>query len=168
LAPRKLVPLLLIALIWAFANVCMPIALGFLSPFLVAQGLPAAEANRITSLSLYTSIEVMSFGGLLLARSISRLPGIILALAALAAVPLLLSTGGCAATLMIAFGVIVGLLVGPVFALAGTGLQPAERALAMGIVFTTFYVAMAVAPLLAGMARDLAHSPAAPQVSPHF
>jgi len=64
--------------------------------------------------------------------------------------------------LMIVFGAVVGLSSGPIFALAGQGLRPEERALAMGILMTIFNVTMAAAPALAGFARDVTGSPAAP------
>jgi predicted MFS family arabinose efflux permease len=85
-----------------------------------------------------------------------------MSLACMAVVPVLLLTNIPAAALLVVFGVVVGISSGPVFALAGQGLQPDERALAMGIVMTIFNVTMAVAPPLAGFARDVTGSPAAP------
>jgi predicted MFS family arabinose efflux permease len=162
LAPGTAVPLVLIALVWALYNGGFLIVFSFVPAFFVAHGLSLAQAGAMTSLSLYTMIPIAPFGGWLLARSVGVMPGILLTLACLAVLPLLLLTAIPPPALMIAFGVLVGLNSGPIFALAGQGLAPAERAPAMGILFTIFYVAMAAAPPLAGFARDATGSPAAP------
>ena len=162
LAPGTAAPLLLISLVWALYNGGCLILFSFVPAFFVAHGMSLAQAGAMTSLCLYTMIPVAPFGGWLFARSVGVIPGILLSLACMAALPVLLLTNIPPAALMIAFGAIAGLSAGPIFALAGQGLQPEERALAMGILFTIFYAAMAAAPPLAGFARDITGSPAAP------
>jgi predicted MFS family arabinose efflux permease len=162
LAPGTAGPLLLISLVWALYNGGCLIVFSFVPAFFVAHGMSLAQAGAMTSLSLYTMIPIAPFGGWLLVRSVGVMPGILLSLACMAALPMLLLTSIPPAALMIAFGVLVGVSSGPVFALAGQGLRPEERAVAMGILFTIFYVAMAAAPPLAGFARDVTGSPAAP------
>jgi len=63
----------------------------------------------MTSLCLYTMIPVAPVGGWLFARSVGVIPGILLSLARMAALPVLLLTNIPPAALMIAFGAIVGL-----------------------------------------------------------
>ena len=162
LAPRTAAPLLLISLVWALYNGGCVIVFNFVPAFFVAHGMSLAQAGAITSLCLYATIPVAPFGGWLFARSVGVMPGILLSLACMATVPVLLLTNVPPAALMIAFGIIIGLSSGPIFALAGQGLQPGERALAMGILMTIFNLTMTAAPALAGFARDLTGSPAAP------
>jgi MFS family permease len=129
------------------------------------------DADDLLVASLPAIMPVRHGGSLYRARlmGLSRertaapcVPGILLSLACMAALPMLLLTNIPPAALMIAFGAIVGLSSGPIFALASEGLQPEERALAMRILFTIFYAAMAAAPPLAGFARDITGSPATP------
>ena len=162
LAPGTAAPLLLISLVWALYNGGCVILFSFVPAFFVAHGMSLAQAGAMTSLCLYATIPVAPFGGWLFARSVGVMPGILLSLACMATVPVLLLTNVPPAALMIAFGVIVGLSSGPIFALAGQGLRPGERALAMGILMTIFNLTMAAAPALAGFARDVTGSPAAP------
>jgi hypothetical protein len=66
---------------------------------------------------------------------------------------------------IIPFGVlaaVVGAPAGLIMALPAQALRPENRAGGMGVYFTWYYSGMAVLPGLAGMARDLTASPAAP------
>ena len=96
-----------------------------------------------------------------MARSVGLILGILLSLACMAAMPVLHLTNIPPAVLMIAFGALVGISSGPIFALAGKGLRPEERASAMGILMTIFNLTMPAAPPLAGFARAITGSPAA-------
>jgi cyanate permease len=162
LAPGTAAPLLLISLVWALYNGGSVILFNFVPAFFVAHGMSLAQAGAMTSVCLYTMIPVTPFGGWLFARSVGVMPGILLSLACMAAVPVLLLTDIPPAAPLVVFGVVVGLSSGPIFALAGQGLRPEERALAMGILMTIFNVTIGAAPPLAGFARDLTGNPAAP------
>jgi predicted MFS family arabinose efflux permease len=162
LARGTAAPLLLISLVWALHNGGCVILFNFVPAFFVAHGMSLARAGAMTSLCLYTMIPFTPFGGWLFARSVGVIPGILLSLACMTAAPVLLLTNISPAMLMIGLGAVVGLSSGPIFALAGQGLRPEERALAMGILMTIFNVTMATAPPLAGFARDITGNPAAP------
>jgi predicted MFS family arabinose efflux permease len=162
LAPGTAGPLLLISLVWALYNGGSVILFSFVPAFFVAQGMSLTQAGAMTSLCLYTMIPIAPFGGWLLSRSVGVMPGILLSLACMVVLPVLLLTDIPSAVLMIAFGAVVGVSSGPVFALAGQGLRPQERALAMGILMTIFNVTMATAPPLAGFARDVTGRASAP------
>ncbi len=162
LARETVAPLLLISLVWALYNGGNLVLFSFVPAYFVAHGMSLAQAGAMASLSLYTMIPVGPFGGWLFARSVGVIPGILISLACMAVLPVLLLTDIPPIAVMIAFGAVVGLSSGPVFALAGQGLRPEERALAMGILMTIFNLMMAAAPPLAGFARDITGSPAAP------
>jgi hypothetical protein len=57
---------------------------------------------------------------------------------------------------------VIGAPAGPIMALPAQVLRPENRAGGMGVYFTWYYAGMAVWPGLAGLARDLTGSPAAP------
>jgi hypothetical protein len=58
--------------------------------------------------------------------------------------------------------VIVGVPVGLIMALPAQALRPQNRATGMGVFYTWHFAAMAVLPSIAGSARDLTNSTAAP------
>jgi hypothetical protein len=95
--------------VWALYNGGCLILFSFVPAFFVAHGMSLALAGAMTSLCLYTMIPVAPFGGWLFARSVGVIPGILLSLARMAALPVLLLTNIPPAALMIAFGAIVGL-----------------------------------------------------------
>jgi predicted MFS family arabinose efflux permease len=162
LAPGTAGPLLLISLVWALYNGGSVILFSFVPAFFVARGMSLAQAGAMTSLCLYTMIPITPFGGWLLSRSLGVIPGIVLCMTCLVVLPVLLPTAIPPAILMIAFGAVIGVSSGPIFALAGQGLRPQERALAMGILMTIFNITMAAAPPLAGFAHDITGSASAP------
>ena len=66
---------------------------------------------------------------------------------------------------LIPFGIIVlviGIPAGLIMALPAQALGPQSRAAGMGVFFTFYYVAMAILPGGAGLARDISGSPSAP------
>jgi MFS family permease len=152
----------LIWAVWALVNASFAIILGFAAPFFVAQGMSPVRAAAITSLNLFVSLPVTPLGGWLLKRTVGVLPGIVLCLLGLTVATLLLPFGISPPALMISYGVLIGVVAGPMFAQAGEGVRPEERALGMSILFTIFYTGMAVAPPIAGLARDVTGDPAMP------
>jgi MFS family permease len=88
-----------------------------------------------------------------------------LGLAGMAVLPLPLAwlpPGVAAGVLLAVLGVVGGLAGTPIFSLVAQVLPPAARALGMGAFYVVFYLAMALAPPLAGWARDASGDPAAP------
>ncbi len=64
--------------------------------------------------------------------------------------------------LFVAFGVLAWAPAGPIIALVSETLRADNRALGMGLFYTWYYAGMGALPPLAGLARDLSGSPAAP------
>ena len=66
------------------------------------------------------------------------------------------------AVLLIATGVSLGAIAGPIVALPAAVLAPEHRAVGMGLFWFVFFIPMTLLPPLAGLARDLTSAPAAP------
>ena len=82
---------------------------------------------------------------------------------ALAAVAMAFLAHGLApAVLLVATGMALGTVSGPIVALPGAVLAPGRRAVGMGLFWTTYFVPMTLLPPLAGVARDLTGDAAAP------
>jgi MFS family permease len=149
-------------LIWGTYNVAYIVFVTFTPEFLTTRSLSLTEASSITSLISWSLIGTIPLAGHLAERwrrpNLFMLSG--LAIASLAIAALALGAGTVAAfTVLVVF---VGWPAGLLLALPAETLRPEVRASGMGVFYAFFYVWMAVLPGLAGMTRDLAHSPVAP------
>src|SRR5260370_28226526 len=107
-------------------------------------------------------MRMMACGGLLAEKP--RPPTLIIAagflVTALSAMALPFVSAPAALFVVIAFA--SGLPAGPIMTLPATVLRPESRAAGMGAFFSCYYFGMAVLPVVAGEARDVAGDPAAP------
>ncbi len=157
--------LLAASLGWAGFNTSFIVILSFAPALLVAHGASLAEAGGLTSLTSWLSLPMLPLAGWLAGRSGRPVLLAALGLAGMAVLaPLLawLPPGPAAAALLAALGVVGGLAGTPIFSLAPLVLPPGARALGMGAFYVVFYASMALAPPLAGWARDASGNPAAP------
>ena len=148
--------------IWAFFNVAYIVLISFVPEFFTSRGYSLSSAGQIVSLIGWFVIPAIPLAGLL-AERFGR--------------PNLLMTAGFAIVVLAAvimpfvdaplvpFGVIVlviGVPAGLIMALPAQALGPQSRAAGMGVFFTFYYIAMAILPGGAGLARDISGSPSAP------
>ena len=162
LGRRELVLAMLAGLVWTFYNVGLITVLAFGPDHLVALGRSPVAASAAVSLVSWLIMPSLVAGGWIAAR-IGR-PDLTVA-ACFAAVAALLwavpLTGG--PVLLFA---LVGLIFGPpgplIMALPVEVLRAENRAVGMGVFFTCYYAGMAAVAPLAGLARDLTGSAAAP------
>ena len=63
---------------------------------------------------------------------------------------LVLPRSGAVILIVIALGLISGLPAGPIMSLPARVLQPATRAIGMGLFFTVYYAAMMLGPVIGG------------------
>ena len=87
--------------------------------------------------------------------------GLILTSAILAAI----SQGAWPVGLLVAAGIVIGPIAGPIVALPGAVLSPAERPFGMAAFWLTFFIPMGLLPLAAGFVRDSTGNPAAALVT---
>lgn len=162
LTRRELALAVLAGLVWTFYNMGLILVLTFGPAWLIAGGDGAAHASAVVSLVSWLILPAIPLGAFLADRAGHPMTTMLsfFALGALA-IALLPIVGG-APVLLAAIGVVFGPPAGLVMALPGQAAPAERRALAMGVYFTVYYVGMGVAPGIAGFARDLTQSAAAP------
>ena len=74
---------------------------------------------------------------------------------------LALPRSGAVVLIVIALGLISGLPAGPIMSLPARVLQPATRAIGMGVFYTVYYAAMMLGPVIGGACAKWAGSAAA-------
>jgi MFS family permease len=125
----------------------------------------AHTVGVIVSLAAFASVPTSPAGAWLIDRVPHPLlvvaAGLLLSSAVLAAI----SQGAWPVGLLVAAGIVIGPIAGPIVALPGAVLLPTERPLGMGAFWLTFFVPMGVLPLLAGFVRDVTGDPAAALVT---
>jgi predicted MFS family arabinose efflux permease len=148
--------------IWTTYNVGYIILISFLPELFTARGYSISQAGGVVSFlgwALILSVPLAGYLAERMQRADAFLAGGLL-LAGLAAAALPFTPDP-----IIPFGilaVVVGAPAGLIMALPAQALRPKNRAGGMGVYFTWYYAGMAVLPGLAGLARDLTSSPAAP------
>jgi len=162
LSPREWLAVCLAGWVWMTYNVGYIVLFSFLPALFSAHGFTLTQAGQIVSLLGWTLIVSVPLTGFLAERS--RRPNLFLiggfAVSGVAAVALPLASSPFYAFAMLA--VVLGAPAGATMALPAQALRPENRAAGMGVYFTWYYAGMAVLPGLAGLARDLTGSAAAP------
>jgi predicted MFS family arabinose efflux permease len=148
--------------IWMTYNVGYIILISFLPGLFTARGYSLPHAGLVVSFLGWMLIPMVPLAGTLAERlhrpNLFLVGGFLIAGLAAAVLPM-------AHDPIIPFAVlaaVVGAPAGLIMALPAQALQPQNRAGGMGVYFTWYYAGMALLPGLAGMARDLTTSPAAP------
>ena len=164
LGSREIRLAVLAGLVWGIFNASYVVFLSFAPGFLVANGASVGAAGAVTSLAIWVTLASVPLGGLLADRlkrpDLLTVGGSLLAMAALLAFPY----AGAPALSCFLIGVLAGAPPGAVMTLLPKALPPAGLATGLGIYYSVFYLAMTVAPGLAGMLRDRTGSAAAPIV----
>ena len=162
LTAREWLAVSLAGWVWMTYNVGYIVLFSFLPALFSAHGFSLTQAGQIVSLLGWTLIVSVPLTGFLAERS--RRPNLFLigglAASGLAAVALPLASSPFYAFAMLA--VVLGAPAGAIMALPAQALRPESLAGGMGVYFTWYYAGMAVLPGLAGLARDLTGSAAAP------
>ena len=148
-------------LMWGLFNVGFAVAFSFGPSMLVERGWSIAAAGSTISIILWLTVLSVPAGGFLADRT--GRPGLILVVASIVTAMLMLTLprSGAVLATVITLGLICGLPAGPVMSLAARVLQPATRAIGMGIFYTVYYVAMMLGPAIAGACAKWAGSAAA-------
>lgn len=162
LTRREWLLVLIAGAIWGLFNVAYIVLISFAPDLFTARGYSLPEASGIVSLVGWVLIPSIPLTGLLVERvgrpTAFMAGGFVIAAVAAFALPFVNAP-------LIAFGFLVlaiGVPAGLIMALPAQVLRPDSRSGGMGVFFTCYYVAMAILPGVAGLARDLSGSPAAP------
>ena len=129
---------------------------------MTTQGWSAVDAGSLVSLGLWVSILSLPLGGYLTERiGFTNAIVVIFSLVTAGALFLLPYL-----PFPVVLSVLVGLSIGPpagaIAALPAQTLSPENRGPGLGIFYSWYYLAMAVGPVFAGLARDLSGSVAVP------
>lgn len=157
--PRRMA-LVAAALIWAFVNAALILAFSFGPALLTQRGLPLIAASGLTSLSLWMVALCAPFGGILADRTGARDRVILCGLAVMAAGLFAIRIGLPPAPGFVLIGIGTGLCAGPIMTLPAAVLDPATRALGMGLFFTLYYGVTLGGPVLGGWLAALTGSAA--------
>jgi MFS family permease len=149
-------------LCWTALNASFIVMASFGPTFLVAQGVSVVEAGSLVSLGIWASLVSVPLGGFVADR-LAR-PNLLIAVGAL-------TTAVCIGLVplvpapvlwFLLAGTVLGLAPGAIMALLPKVLAPEHLATGLGVLYTIFYLGMAVAQPLAGLTRDVSGSPAMP------
>jgi predicted MFS family arabinose efflux permease len=161
--PTRVLGLAVIAgLGWALLNAGLIVLVSFAPAYLISAGASVARAGSLVSLALWVSLPSVPLGGYLADRV--RRPNLLIVAGSLAtALPMALLPllPGPALWLALA-GLLIGGAPGVFMALLPKAVDPEHLATSLGVFYTVYYLATAAAQPLAGLARDLAGTPAMP------
>jgi cyanate permease len=164
LSRREWILISLAGFIWGTFNAGYVILISFLPDLFVLRGYSLPEASRVVSVLAWALIFTVPLAGYLaeqLKRPNLMMIGGFLGVAAAAAV---LSAAAAPIVPFAIVALMIGLPAGLIMALPAQALQPENRSTGMGVFYTWHFAAMAVLPALAGTARDLSASAAAPSL----
>jgi len=117
---------------------------------LVERGWSIAAAGSTISIVLWVSVGSVPSGGFLADRT-KRLQFILVAGCVVFAILMVaLPRSGAVVLTVAALGLISGLPAGPILSLPARVLQPATRAIGMGVFYTLSYATMMLGPVVAG------------------
>lgn len=137
-------------LIWGLFNVGFATVFSFGPTMLAERGWSIAAAGSVLSILLWISVFSVAFGGFAADRF--KRPQTVLVAGSLlfAGLMLIFSHTSAVVSPLIAIGLISGQPAGPMMSLPARVLQPATRAIGMGVFYTLYYGAMMLGPIIAG------------------
>lgn len=154
--PLPVGPVLLAGAVWALFNAALAMVFSFGPALLGQRGWALEAASGTTSVVLWLSAVSVPLGGVLADRTGRRdavLAGGLAAFAVLLAAAALVPAAAVP-WVFVALGLAAGLPAGPIMSLPSLVLQPATRALGMGLFFTVYYGGIMAAPTLGGLLAE--------------
>jgi len=162
LSRREWVLISLAGLTWGSFNAGYVILVSFLPDLFALRGYSLAAASRMVSLLAWAVIVMVPLAGYFAERvrrpNLLMIGGFVIVAAATAALPIVATPAIPFAVILIVIAVPAGLIM----SLTAEAMRAENRSTGMGVFYTWHFAAMAVWPALAGSARDVAHSAAAP------
>jgi len=148
-------------LIWGLYNVGFAMIFSFGPSMLVERGWSIAAAGSTISIVLWLAVVSVPSGGFLADRT--KRPQFILVggCVVFAILMVALPRSGTVVLTVAALGLISGLPAGPILSLPARVLQPATRAIGMGVFYTLYYATMMLGPVVAGACAKWTGSAAA-------
>ena len=148
-------------LIWGLFNIGFAIIFSFGPTMLVERGWSIASAGSALSIGLWVAVFSVPFGGWLADRTGQPQTILVTGSIVFALLMILLPRTGAVILTIVALGLVAGQPAGPIMSLPARVLQPATRAIGMGLFFTVYYAAMMLGPVIGGACAKWAGSAAA-------
>jgi MFS family permease len=148
-------------LIWGLYNVGFAMIFSFGPSMLVERGWSIAAAGSTISIVLWLAVVSVPSGGFLADRTKRPQSILVAGCVVFALLMVALPRSGAVVLTVAALGLICGLPAGPILSLPARALQPATRAVGMGIFYTLYYATMMLGPVVAGACAKWTGSAAA-------
>ena len=128
---------------------------------LVERGWSIAAAGSTISIVLWLAVLSVPLGGFLADRT--RRPEFVLVAGCIVFAMMMtaLPRSGAVVLTVVALGLVCGQPAGPILSLPARVLQPATRAIGMGVFYTIYYITMMLGPVVGGACAKWAGSAAA-------
>jgi len=148
-------------LIWGLYNAGFAMIFSFGPSMLVERGWSIAAAGSIISIVLWLAVISVPLGGFLADRS--GRPELILVAGCIVFAMLMMAIprSGAVVLTVAALGLVCGQPAGPILSLPARVLQPAMRAIGMGVFYTLYYATMMLGPAVGGACAKWTGSAAA-------
>lgn len=147
---RALAAVLVAGLIWSLFNVAFAMVFGFGPTMLTERGWSVAAAGSAVSVVMWLTMLSVPAGGFLADWTKRHVAFIVWGGVLFAAALVFAARTEATLASFVVLGIVCGLPAGPIMSLPARVLEPATRAVGMGIFFTVFYVGMFIAPAVAG------------------
>jgi MFS family permease len=158
---KTLMAVMVAGLIWGLFNVGFAVIFSFGPTMLVERGWTIAQAGSVISIVLWIAVFSVPFGGFVADRLKRPQAVLVAGSIVFAGLMLCLAHTGAVIASVIALGLVSGQPAGAVMSLPARVLQPATRAIGMGVFFTVYYAAMMLGPIIGGAAAKWTGSAAA-------
>jgi MFS family permease len=158
---KAVISVITAGLLWGLYNVGFAVIFSFGPSLLVEHGWSITAAGSTISIVLWLAVLSVPAGGLLADRT--GRPELVLVIGCIvfAIMMVALPRSGAVVLTVTALGLICGQPAGPILSLPARVLQPATRAVGMGIFYTLYYATMMLGPVVAGACAKWAGSAAA-------
>src|SRR5882724_1543149 len=148
-------------LIWGLFNVGFAMIFSFGPSMLVERGWSISAAGSTISIVLWLAVVSVPSGGFLADRTKRPQSILVAGCVVFAMLMVALPRSGAVVLTVAALGLVSGLAAGPILSLPARVLQPATRAIGMGIFYTLYYATMMLGPVVAGACAKWTGSAAA-------
>ena len=149
---RALTAVMIAGLIWGLFNVGFAVIFSFGPTMLVERGWTIAQAGSVISIVLWVAVFSVPFGGFVADRLKRPESVLVIGAVVFAGLMLCLAHTGAVLLTVIALGLVSGQPAGPMMSLPARVLQPATRAIGMGVFYTLYYATMMLGPIIGGAA----------------
>jgi MFS family permease len=148
-------------LIWGLFNVGFAVIFSFGPSMLVERGWSIASAGSTISIVLWLAVGSVPLGGFLADRTGRPEFLLIAGCIVFAMLMIVLPRSDAVISTIVAIGLVCGQPAGPIMSLPARVLQPATRAIGMGLFYTVYYAAMMLGPVIGGACAKWTGSAAA-------